>query len=100
VLLGLGDGPLRFFKNDVQHGPGYAAGSVTGPVVAAVHMYNENASARLHKSRPLFVPVPHCRRPRRPPFALGPQWPSFSIKRRGRGGGAWGLLGAAIGPLG
>jgi hypothetical protein len=32
VLLGLGDGPLRFFKNGAQHGPGFAAGSVTGPV--------------------------------------------------------------------
>ena len=36
VLLDLGDGSLRFFKNGVQNGPGYAAGSVTGPVVAAV----------------------------------------------------------------
>jgi hypothetical protein len=25
VLLGLGDAPLRFFKNDAQHGPSYAA---------------------------------------------------------------------------
>jgi hypothetical protein len=29
VLLDLGSGSLRFFKNGVQHGPGYAAGSVT-----------------------------------------------------------------------
>jgi hypothetical protein len=36
VLLDLNNGSLRFFKNGVQHGPGYAAGSVTGPVVAAV----------------------------------------------------------------
>jgi hypothetical protein len=47
VLLDLGDGSLRFFKNGVQHGPGYAAGSVTGPVVAAVQTWNENASVRL-----------------------------------------------------
>ena len=33
VLLDLDNGSLRFFKNGVQHGPGYAAGSVTGPVV-------------------------------------------------------------------
>jgi hypothetical protein len=42
VLLDLGDGSLRFFKNGAQHGPGYAAGSVTGPVVAAVQMVNPN----------------------------------------------------------
>jgi hypothetical protein len=44
VLLNLGDGSLRFFKNGAQHGPGYAAGSVTGPVVAAVQMFNDNDS--------------------------------------------------------
>jgi hypothetical protein len=38
VLLGLGDGSLRFFRNGAQYGPGYAAGSVTGPAVAAVQM--------------------------------------------------------------
>jgi hypothetical protein len=38
VLLDLGDGSLRFFKNGAPHGSGYAAGSVTGPVVAAVQM--------------------------------------------------------------
>jgi hypothetical protein len=48
VLLDLGNGSLRFFKNGVQHGPGYAAGSVTGPVVAAVQMYNaKDDSVRL-----------------------------------------------------
>jgi hypothetical protein len=47
VLLDLGDGSLRFFKNGAQHGPGYAAGSVTGLVVAAVQMYDPNNSARL-----------------------------------------------------
>jgi hypothetical protein len=47
VLLDLGDGSLCFFKNGVQHGPGYAAGSVTGPVVAAVQMYVPNESVRL-----------------------------------------------------
>ena len=44
MLLGLGDGSLCFFKNGVQHGQGYAAGSVTGPVVAAVQMYSPNDS--------------------------------------------------------
>ena len=47
VLLDLDNGSLRFFKNGVQHGPGYAAGSVTGPVVAAVHMTCKDASVRL-----------------------------------------------------
>jgi hypothetical protein len=47
VLLNLDNGSLRFFKNGVQHGPGYAAGSVTGPVVAAVQMYYEDASVRM-----------------------------------------------------
>ena len=47
VLLDLGDGSVRFFRNGAQHGPGYAAGSVTGPVVAAVQMFWQNASVRL-----------------------------------------------------
>jgi hypothetical protein len=47
VLLDLGNGSLRFFKNGVQHGPGYPAGSVTGPVVAAVQMYSKDESVRL-----------------------------------------------------
>jgi hypothetical protein len=47
VLLDLDNGSLRFFKNGVQHGPGYPAGSVTGPVVAAVQMYKKDASVRL-----------------------------------------------------
>jgi hypothetical protein len=47
VLLDLGDGVLRYFRNGAQHGLGYAAGSVTGPVVAAVQMINLNDSVRL-----------------------------------------------------
>jgi hypothetical protein len=47
VLLDLDNGSLRFFKNGVQHGPGYAAGSVTGPVVAAVQMCCKDDSVRL-----------------------------------------------------
>jgi hypothetical protein len=47
VLLDLGNGSLRFFKNGVEHGPGYAAGSVTGPVVAAVQMYGKDESVWL-----------------------------------------------------
>jgi hypothetical protein len=47
VLLDLDNGSLRFFKNGVQHGPGYAAGSVTGPVVAAVQMYYKDQSVRM-----------------------------------------------------
>jgi hypothetical protein len=47
VLLDLDDGSLRFFKNGVHHGPGYPAGSVVGPVVAAVQLGNANESVRL-----------------------------------------------------
>jgi hypothetical protein len=48
VQLDLNTGSLLFFKNGVQHGPGYAAGSVTGPVVAAVEMDSHKNSVRLH----------------------------------------------------
>jgi hypothetical protein len=47
VLLDLGNGSLRFFKNGVQHGPGYPAGSVTRPVVHAVQLYHDDQSMRL-----------------------------------------------------
>jgi hypothetical protein len=47
VLLDLDEGSLRFFKNGVQHGPGYPAGSVTGPVVCAIQMHEPGTSARL-----------------------------------------------------
>jgi hypothetical protein len=38
---------LRFFKNGVPHGPGYGAGSISGPVVHAVQMYLPNQCVRL-----------------------------------------------------
>jgi hypothetical protein len=47
VLLDLDNGSLRFFKNGVEHGPGYSAGSVTGPVVAAMQMGNKDESVQL-----------------------------------------------------
>jgi hypothetical protein len=47
VLLDLDDGSLRFFKNGVQHGPGYPAGSVKSPVVAAIQMYRADDGGRL-----------------------------------------------------
>jgi hypothetical protein len=47
VLLDLSNGSLRFFKNGVQHGPGYPAGSVMGPVVHAVQFVSTNTSVRL-----------------------------------------------------
>jgi hypothetical protein len=47
VLLDLNEGSLRFFVNGVQHGPGYPAGSVTGPVVCAVQLYCTQTSFRL-----------------------------------------------------
>jgi hypothetical protein len=48
VLLDLNNGSLLFFKNGVQHGPGYAAGSVTASVVAAVEMCYEGNVVKLH----------------------------------------------------
>jgi hypothetical protein len=48
VLLDLNNGSLLFFKNGVQNGPGYPAGSVTGPVVAAVELGYESDAARLY----------------------------------------------------
>jgi hypothetical protein len=50
VLLDLDEGSLRFFKNGVQHGPGYPAGSVTGPVMCAVQMRYSQASGCFHKT--------------------------------------------------
>jgi hypothetical protein len=47
MLLDLDNGSLRFFKNGVQHGPGFPAGSATGPVVAAVQMYYKDTSVRM-----------------------------------------------------
>jgi hypothetical protein len=47
MLLDLDNGSLRFFKNGVEHGPGFAAGSVTGPVVHAVQLYKEDSSVQL-----------------------------------------------------
>jgi hypothetical protein len=47
VLLDLDEGSLRFFLNGVQHGAGYPAGSVTGPVVCAVQIYVPYTGVRL-----------------------------------------------------
>ena len=46
-LLDLDDGSLRFFKNGVEHGPGYPAGSVTGPVARAAQMHYTGHAVRL-----------------------------------------------------
>jgi hypothetical protein len=48
LLLDLNNGSLLFFKNGIQHGPGYPAGSVTGSVVAAVASGGEGEAVRLH----------------------------------------------------
>ena len=42
LLAGADAGSVLFFKNGAKHGPGYPAGSVTGPVAAAVQMYYAN----------------------------------------------------------
>ena len=47
VLLDLDAGSVLFFKNGAKHGPGWAAGSVTGPVVLAVQMFYTGSSAEV-----------------------------------------------------
>lgn len=47
VLLDLDDGSLIFFKNGVEHSPGYPAGSVVGPVALAVQMIGSHDEVRL-----------------------------------------------------
>jgi hypothetical protein len=47
LLLDLDSHSLRFFKNGEKHGPGYGAGSVTGPVVLAMQMLDEGSSGRV-----------------------------------------------------
>jgi hypothetical protein len=47
ILLDLEDGSLRFFKNGEQHGHGYPAGSVMGPVSHAVQMRWSGQSVRM-----------------------------------------------------
>ena len=52
VLLDLNDGSLLFFKNGAKHGPGYPAGSVTGPVAAAVQTcYIDDDNGEAHAVR-------------------------------------------------
>ena len=46
-LLDLDDGSLRFFRNGVEHGPGYPAGSVTGPVARAAQVVGSGESVRM-----------------------------------------------------
>jgi hypothetical protein len=47
MLVDLDVGSLRFFKNGVQHGPGFPAGSVTAPVVHAIQMGHPDEKVRL-----------------------------------------------------
>jgi hypothetical protein len=47
MLLDLDEGSLLFFKNGKQHGPGYPTGSVTGPVVHALSMWEVDQAGRL-----------------------------------------------------
>ena len=47
LLLDLDNHSLLLFKNGEKHGPGYGAGSVTGPVVLAMQMYMEGQSGRV-----------------------------------------------------
>ena len=47
MLLDLDDGSLRFFKNGRRYGPGYPAGSVTGPVVHAAQLFRKGHGVQL-----------------------------------------------------
>jgi biotin operon repressor len=47
VLLNLDDGSLLFFKNGQKHGPGFGAGSVTGPVVLMAELCDAGSSIKL-----------------------------------------------------
>jgi hypothetical protein len=47
VLLDLDAGSVLFFKNGAKHGPGWAAGSVTDPVVLAVQIYYKGSSGEV-----------------------------------------------------
>jgi hypothetical protein len=61
VLLDLDEGSLLFFMNGEQHGPGYAAGSVTGPVMHAMQLYGVQEGGRVLDAAEW--PVGHaCRR--------------------------------------
>jgi hypothetical protein len=45
LLLNLDNHSLLFFKNGEKHGPGYGAGSVTGPVVLAMQMLSSGTGS-------------------------------------------------------
>lgn len=47
ILVNLDDGSLLFFKDGMQHGPGYPVGSVKGPVALAVRMFDKGSTVRL-----------------------------------------------------
>jgi hypothetical protein len=80
VLLDLNEGSLRFFKNGVQHGPGYPADSVTGPGTrqcSCSHL--TQALGCFHK-----MPTMHCcsRGNTAPGSAVSnPRWPSSAAQQ-------------------
>ena len=57
MLIDLDEGSLQFFKNSVKNGPGWGAGSVTGPVVLAMHLVYVGQSGRVlaEAARPIEV---------------------------------------------
>jgi hypothetical protein len=48
ILLDLDKGSLLFFKNGVKHGHGYSAGSMKGPLVAAIQIWEASQCVRIH----------------------------------------------------
>jgi hypothetical protein len=59
VLLNLDDRSLKFFRNGARHGPGYPAGSVTGPVVHAMQLSGLPTEVALQ-----FIGIPPFRQAR------------------------------------
>jgi hypothetical protein len=57
MLIDLDEGSLQFFKNGLKHGPGWGAGSVTGPVVLAMQMcyFGQSGSVLAEAARPIEV---------------------------------------------
>jgi hypothetical protein len=58
VLLCLDEGSLCFFKNGVQHGPGFPPGTLSGGCVHAARMNTRNTEIRLLPATPPTAEIP------------------------------------------
>lgn len=57
VLLNHDDGSLLFFKNGVQHGPGYPAGSIKGGVLLGIQIYVTSVMATLNEDDEVMTDI-------------------------------------------